>query len=160
MARLILPCVTFLIILLSGCSPNEGQQRAKFSLSQMRNQSVDSVTSITGYLIYESHARQLWSSKYFYKKGDTEQCLTLIATSSHHRILTSYNRRIVRINGKLNDDVTTGYVDLGACNKFGIEVISVQEESSGNVTKFPAKTSPPLPMTTKAGRSGSPASPV
>lgn len=116
-----------LLAALCGCQGGEEFKTARLSSSQALLQAEGSMTSFAGYLVYESHARQLWRSKSAYKNGDTESCITLVNTSTHHKILTDHNRKIVRIIGKLRHDVTRGYVDLGACNKTGVEVTSVQQ---------------------------------
>lgn len=117
-----------IVVSLSGCSTNDPSMPVEPSTSKSFQQPGGSVISINGYLVYGSHARQLWSSKAARKLVDTPQCLTLVNTSSHHRVLTSLNGKTVRISGTVRDDVTSGYIDLGSCNKRGIEVISVEEQ--------------------------------
>jgi hypothetical protein len=114
-----------LIIGLSGCTANASQGDG-FALSNILQRPEGSSVVVMGYLIYESHARQLWSSHHAYKQEDERKCLTLIGTLPHHDALSSNNRRLVKITGKLRNDVTSGYIDLGACNKTGIEIISVE----------------------------------
>lgn len=81
---------------------------------------------LSGFLILESEARQLWSSKSASEKGSgRSDCLTLTNTDEFFGRTTNMHRNVT-VTGVFRKNITPpGVVDLGSCNERGVELISV-----------------------------------
>lgn len=82
---------------------------------------------VKGYLAFEFHARQLWSSKADARRNNILRCVTLVGTRPHQEVLKRKSGSITTIRGKAYKDVTTGHYDVGACNRVGVLVEAVEE---------------------------------
>lgn len=80
---------------------------------------------VSGYVIFGSHARQLWDSDASARDSDIDKCVTLINTLDYQRELERRNRNLVVLRGVVRRDVTSGYVDYGACNDTGLEITGI-----------------------------------
>lgn len=115
-----------LLVSLSGCVERNADRRLVTTPSQVVNFTEGTRVRANGYLIFESHARQLWSSEDSFRRGNVEHCFTLINTRPHERVLTERSRLVVRITGRTFRDVLTGNVDFGACSERGLYVDAVE----------------------------------
>ena len=113
--------VTFGIGLSTCATPQKGGLQT-FDAADVTHMRDGDVVRARGYLVFESHARQLWSSPDAYKSGDFTHCITLIDTQPHQRELSAKNRTFVTVTGRVRADVISGYVDLGACNRAGVTI--------------------------------------
>ena len=84
------------------------------------------VRSISGYLRFDSHSRQLWDDADALHENDASKCVTLINTSSFETDLRNLDNSYVEIEGFPVADVLSGRVDFGACNRVGFYVRSVR----------------------------------
>lgn len=81
---------------------------------------------VKGYVVFESHARQLWASEHAYRRSQIANCLTLVNTEPFRQTLLSSSRSVVIINGRIVRDVTAGYVDYGACGPTGLFIETIE----------------------------------
>ena len=116
------------LAILTGCaSPGSQDVVTPTTLTARTAELSGREVNAKGTLVFESHARQLWTSSSVGRNAN-ENCVTLIDTDKLRPILTRLNRRAVTVRGKLLDDVLTdNVVDLGACNRVGLLVMSVRE---------------------------------
>ena len=77
--------------------------------------------SVTGYLAYGSHARQLSDSL---REDAFDDCLTLINTRPRHRYLQRNSGRRITLRGVVRLNVTEGRLDYGACGSTGLQLLS------------------------------------
>lgn len=80
---------------------------------------------VRGYLLFGSHARQLWHSQQAHQEQDLDGCITLVNTQGFAPRLSQLNLHMVTIVGTARRDVTSGYIDYGACDEVGLEVIRI-----------------------------------
>jgi hypothetical protein len=123
--------VAFSALVLSACSAS----RAQYSISPsdvVRAQPANfaAIRTISGYLRFDSHSRQLWDDELALRNSDTSKCVTLINTQPHEDDLRSLNNSRVVIGGFPVEDVLSGRADFGACNRVGFYVRSVQADTS------------------------------
>lgn len=111
---------------LAGCASNIGSRTPILEPAQVGLVEEGYVVRVRGYLLFESHARQLWLSESARISNDISNCVTLVNTGVLRTLLARRTRSIVTIRGRAFHDVTTGYVDLGACNRVGLSVEHVE----------------------------------
>ena len=116
----ILGCVS-----LAGCVSTPFGQRMVTDPAELAQHKDGAHARVRGYLVFESHARQLWASQAALGSNEIEHCFTLIDTRAHQGDLSRLNRSFVVIYGKVFRDVSSGYVDYGACGRTGILVETV-----------------------------------
>jgi hypothetical protein len=96
------------------------------------------VRVISGYLRFDSHSRQLWDDASALRANEISKCVTLINTMAFEPALRNLDSSFVEIEGFPVEDVLSGRIDVGACNRVGFYVRSVRaltggsSESSGN----------------------------
>jgi hypothetical protein len=112
-------------VVLCACSSASMPSVNEFASEDIARKGEGAAVVINGYLKYDSHARQLWSSRSAMRQDLTSRCVTLVNTATNHDILKKMSGKYIQVVGKLKQDVLAGHVDLGACNKVGIEVDSV-----------------------------------
>jgi hypothetical protein len=93
----------------------------------LNSQSYDGASvRVRGYLVLRSSARHLWSDPSMIERGLSEsECITLLNTDRHFTG-TANLRQYATITGVFRTNVLgSGIVDLGACNRSGIDITSV-----------------------------------
>lgn len=126
--RLVFACVVMAIA--GGCvtEPSTRSSDDPLFVSLMSEPNVydGRQIEISGYLILESEARQLWSSKAASERGSGRtDCLTLTNTDAVLGRTTNVHRKVT-VTGVFRKNITPpGVVDLGSCNERGIELLSV-----------------------------------
>ena len=88
--------------------------------------SYSSIRSISGYLRFGSHARQLWNDQQAFDGNDASKCVTLINTLPHEDRLRGLDGTRVEVRGFPVQDVLSGRADFGACNRVGFYVRNVR----------------------------------
>lgn len=81
--------------------------------------------TVRGSLSFGSHARQLWQSERARQEGDPEGCITLVNTEAFAPVLRQRHGHNLTVVGTARSDVTSGYVDYGACDEVGLEIIRI-----------------------------------
>lgn len=112
-------------VLVWGCAAQAKPPGGTFSVLEAARSEEGRLVAVRGYLVFGSHARHLWSSKHAFGRGKTSSCLTLVETGPYRETLTRNSNRIVILKGRVKRDVTTGFVDYGACNKVGLAIEAV-----------------------------------
>jgi hypothetical protein len=110
---------------LCGCATAYSSVSGAMSTVEASRGEEGRLVTVRGYLVFGSHARQLWQSKSTFRQSKLSSCLTLVETGRHRETLSRNSNRLVIVTGRVRRDVMTGVVDYGACNKVGIAVKSV-----------------------------------
>ena len=84
------------------------------------------IRTVSGLLQYGSHSRQLWNDEPSLRENDASKCVTLINTLPFEETLRRLNNTRVQIEGFAVQDVLSGRVDYGACNRVGFYVRAVR----------------------------------
>lgn len=114
---------------LCGCVTAQPNPSGTWSVVEAAGAEESRLVVVRGYLVFGSHARQLWLSKKAFGRGKISSCLTLVETGPHREALTRNSNRVVIVTGRVRRDVTTGFVDYGACDKVGIAIESLHVRS-------------------------------
>lgn len=126
----------YALALSSGCAVSSAQtSTAPSAVVRMNPSHFADVTSISGYLRFNSHARQLWDDVAALRENEASKCVTLINTSPFETALRNLNNSYIEVEGFPVGDVLSGQVDFGACNRVGFYVRSVRSStrnSGGN----------------------------
>lgn len=109
----------------TGCVSSANIVSGAVSPHQVASFVDGSLVSVRGFLVFDSHARQLWSSRRDERNNNIQNCITLVNTGQYQQLLSNYSRSYVTISGRMAADVTTGYFDVGACGQTGLLVESV-----------------------------------
>lgn len=119
--------VAFSALVLSACSASRAQSSISPSdVVRAQPANFSAINTISGYLRFGSHARQLWDNEQALLNNDASKCVTLINTQPHEDDLRSLDSSRVAIGGFPVADVLSGYADFGACNRVGFYVRSVR----------------------------------
>lgn len=110
---------------LCGCMNAGPNPSTPLPVSEALGAQEDRRVVVKGYLVFGSHARHLWRSEKAFRRGKVSSCLTLVETGPHRDVLTRNSNRLVVVTGRVRRDVTSGFVDYGACSKMGIAIESV-----------------------------------
>jgi hypothetical protein len=111
-----------LALVLCGCVAATPRGEAVLMPGEVGRAEEGATVKVRGYLVFGSHARQLWLSERAARNNDIEDCVTLVNTLPLREQLTQSSRRIVTITGRAFRDVLTGRVDIGACSPVGLLV--------------------------------------
>lgn len=119
--------VAFSALVLSACSASRAQSSISPSdVVRAQPANFSAIRTVSGYLRYGSHSRQLWDDERALRNSDTSKCVTLINTQPHEDDLRSLNNSRVEIGGFPVADVLSGHADFGACNRVGFYVRNVR----------------------------------
>lgn len=116
---------------LCNCAAARSRTQDTMSTTEAARAEEGRLVTVRGYLVFGSHARQLWHSKRARRRGMTSSCLTLVETGKHRQTLSRNSNKVIIITGRMRRDVTTGVVDYGACNQVGIAVETVYGTPTG-----------------------------
>lgn len=117
--------LTFLALLLGACAADP-QLYSSSDVVHARPTAYSSIRSISGYLRFGSHSRQLWNDQRALANNDASKCVTLANTLPFEDRLRALDRSRIEIEGFPVQDVLSGRADFGACNKVGFYVRNVR----------------------------------